>query len=37
MTVLDGQPGTLLPDFNVGPIRIGWSIQVDKQYHSGFL
>lgn len=26
-----------LPDFDVGPVRIGWSIDVNGKQHSGFL
>ena len=37
VVVLDGPQPKLLPNFNVGPLRLGWSINIDGTYVSGFL
>ncbi|KAI7845831.1 hypothetical protein COHA_000741 [Chlorella ohadii] len=37
VVVLDGAQPKLLPRFDVGPLKLGWSINVDGKYISGFL
>lgn len=37
VVVLDGPQPKLLPNFDVGPLRLGWSINIDGTYVSGFL
>lgn len=37
VVVRDGPQPQLLPHFNVGPVKLGWSINVDGKYVSGFL
>lgn len=37
VAVLDGPEPKLLPNFDVGPVKLGWSINVDGTYVSGLL
>ena len=37
VVVLDGAQPKLLPRFDVGPLKLGWSINVDGKYVFGFL